>query len=347
MRPATIPRTMTDEPLISRFDALLCDLDGVVYAGPDAIDGGPESLNRAVETGVPVMYVTNNASRPPAAVAEHISELGAPTQESNVASSAQAAAKLLAGRLPEKAKVLITGAQALADEISAVGLTPVWSQSEEPVAVVQGFNPKLGWEQLAEAAYTLADESVLWCATNTDLTIPKERGIAPGNGTLVAAVAAATGREPIVAGKPQAPVFLEAAERANSQRPVVVGDRLDTDIRGAHAAGMESIEVFTGVDTPETVLRACDQERPTYLLGNLRELFEAYPDPQVSREDNSDQEVTATCRDAIAVARDNGVRIQAPENSLDGWRAACAAWWALHPDAETPTDPEVTWEAAR
>lgn len=335
-----ISRTMTDEPLIRRFDALLCDLDGVVYAGPDAIDGGPESLNHAVEMGVPVMYVTNNASRPPAAVAEHISQLGAPTRASSVASSAQAAAKLLAGRLPENSRVLITGAQALADEISAVGLTPVWSQAEDPAAVVQGFNPQLGWEQLAEAAYTLADESVLWCATNTDRTIPKERGIAPGNGTLVAAVAAATGREPIVAGKPQAPVFHEAAERARSRRPVVVGDRLDTDIRGAHAAGMASIEVFTGVDTPETVLRACDRERPTYLLGNLRELFAVYPEPQVTHEDH---DVTATCRDATAVARENAVTVRASENSLDGWRAACAAWWALHPEAEAPTDPDVTW----
>ena len=137
------------------------------------------------------------------------------------------------------------------------------------------------------------------------------------------------------------------AERAKSQRPVVVGDRLDTDIRGARAAGMESIEVFTGVDTPESVLRACDQERPTYLLGNLRELFDAYPDPDVTPGEYEDQEVTARCREAVATARDNGVQIHAPENSLDGWRAACAAWWGLHPDAESPTSPEVTWEAAR
>ena len=334
---------MTVEPLIRRFDALLCDLDGVVYAGPEPIDGAPESLNRAVDSGVPVMYVTNNASRPPAAVAEHISALGVPTEESNVASSAQAAAQLLAEKLPAAAKVLITGAQALADEISGVGLRPVWSQADGPVAVVQGFNPELGWNQLAEAAYTLADHSVLWCATNTDRTIPKERGIAPGNGTLVAAVAAATGREPIVAGKPQAPVFHQAAERAGSTRPVVVGDRLDTDIRGAHAAGMDSIEVFTGVDTPDTVLRACHDERPTYLVATLRELFDVYPDPQVTQNGH---EVTATCREAVAVARDNSVTVRAADHGLDGWRAACAAWWTLHPRAEVPTEPELSWETA-
>lgn len=335
---------MSDEPLIRRFDALLCDLDGVVYKGPNPIAGAPESLRRAREAGMAVMYVTNNASRPPSAVAEHISRLGAPTTAEDVASSAQAAAKLLAARLPSDAPVLVTGAEALADEIRAVGLVPVSSQGENPVAVVQGFSPDLGWEQLAEAAYTLADESVLWCATNTDRTIPRDRGIAPGNGTLVAAVAAATGREPLVAGKPQAPVFHEAAQRVGSTRPAVVGDRLDTDIRGAHAADMESIVVFTGVDTPDTVLRACAEERPTYLVGNLEELFEAYPDPQVTEDDDH---VAAVCRQARAVARGSSVTVTAPEGELDGWRAACAAWWSLHPVAEQPTDPDVEWNARR
>ncbi|MBX7557493.1 HAD family hydrolase, partial [Streptomyces sp. tea 10] len=162
-----------DATLIERFDALLCDLDGVVYAGPHAIDGAPESLKRVKDSGRAVMYVTNNASRSPEAVAEHISSLGAPARTQDVVSSAQAAAALLAERLPRSAKVLITGAQALADEIRAVGLTPVTSQDEQPEAVVQGFDPHIGWEHLAEAAFTLADDAVLWCATNTDRTIPK------------------------------------------------------------------------------------------------------------------------------------------------------------------------------
>ncbi|CAL8897334.1 HAD-IIA family hydrolase [Kocuria varians] len=323
------------QALVERFDALLCDLDGVVYAGPNAIDGAPESLRRVREAGRAVMYVTNNASRPPSAVAEHISSLGAPTTVDSVVTSAQAAAALLADRLAPSTRVLVTGATALADEIRAVGLVPVRTQDEEPGAVVQGFDPHLGWADLAEAAFTLADESLLWCATNTDRTIPRERGIAPGNGTLVSAVAEATGRKPLVAGKPEAPIFTEAADRVGARRPVVVGDRLDTDILGAHNAGMESIEVLTGVDGPENVLAAAPEQRPTYLLGTLRELFGPYPRVDVDREEGR---VSARCGAARAEVASGVVTVTAPREDLDGWRAACAAWWAENPhDAAAPT----------
>lgn len=159
--------------LLDAHDAILSDLDGVVYAGPLAIEGAPDALNRAQDAGVQVAFVTNNASRSVDAVAEHLVELGVTTDAEHVISSAQAAAELLAAQLPAGAKVLITGAQALADCVQAAGLTPVRSQHDEPVAVAQGFNPKMVWEDLAEAAYTLADKSVLWVASNTDFTIPK------------------------------------------------------------------------------------------------------------------------------------------------------------------------------
>ncbi|WP_366939341.1 HAD-IIA family hydrolase [uncultured Kocuria sp.] len=328
-----------DRPLVERFDALLCDLDGVVYAGPHAIDGAPVSLHRARESGCAVMYVTNNASRPPAAVAEHITSLGAPTTAEDVVTSAQAAAALLADRLAPSARVLVTGATALAEEICAVGLVPVRTQGEEPHAVVQGFDPHLGWEELAEASFTLADDSVLWCATNTDRTIPRERGIAPGNGTLVAAVAEATGREPLVAGKPEAPIFREAAGRVGAARPAVVGDRLDTDILGAHNAEMESIEVLTGVDGPASTIAAPPAQRPTYLLGTLRELFEPYPSVAVERRAGR---VRARCRGAGADVANGVVVVTAPRDDLDGWRAACAAWWAENP--HEAAEPAVQWQ---
>ena len=177
------------ETLLSGYDALLSDLDGVVYAGPFAIPGAPEALNRAEDSGTPVVFVTNNASRSVDSVAEHLRELGVKTRADRVVSSAQASAALLAQQLPAGANVLVTGTDALANCVREAGLTPVRSQHENPVAVVQGFNPRLIWEDLAEASYTLVDEQVLWVATNTDKTIPKERGQAPGNGTLVAAVA--------------------------------------------------------------------------------------------------------------------------------------------------------------
>lgn len=325
--------------LLDAHDAILSDLDGVVYAGPFAIDGAPEALNRAQEQGVPVAFVTNNASRSVDAVAEHLVELGVKTDAEHVISSAQAAAELLKAQLPTGAKVLITGAQALADCVAAAGLTPVRSQAEEPVAVAQGFNPKIVWEELAEAAYTLADEKVLWVASNTDFTIPKERGIAPGNGTLVGAVATATGRKPLVAGKPESPIFVTAAQKLGSTSPVVVGDRLDTDIQGGNRAQMASAVVMTGVETYASILAAISIERPTYIIETLDGFFADYPQIEVTAQPGG---FTAQGAGFTAVASDTELTVTGEGTEVDSWRIACAAWWAAHPDVtDAPLAPEV------
>lgn len=326
---------MSDAQLISRFDALLSDLDGVVYAGPHAIPGAVESLQRLAGIGVGLGYVTNNASRTPAQVAAHLRELGAPAEDHQVVSSSQAAAELLASLLPAGAAVLITGSPALAHEIELVGLKPVHGAEDEPVAVVQGFNPGIGWKDLAEASYVVAG-GALWVATNTDMSIPQARGMAPGNGTLVAAVAAATRQTPLVAGKPEAPLFHAAAKRLSAERPLVVGDRLDTDILGGNKAGFATVAVLTGVDTLETILAAKTDERPGYIIHDLTGLYEPYPD--VEGDDG-----TYRCGDASASVDGSGVRVRGDKASLDSWRAACAAWWAAHPHAAEPTAPGLEW----
>lgn len=322
--------------LLAAHDAILSDLDGVVYAGPYAIEGAPQALNRAQEAGVPVAFVTNNASRSVEAVADHLIELGVKTDPEHVISSAQAAAELLKAQLPAGAKVLITGAQALADCVAAAGLSPVKSQADQPLAVAQGFNPKLVWEDLAEAAYTLADPKVLWVASNTDFTIPKERGIAPGNGTLVGAVATATGRSPQVAGKPESPIFITAAQKLNSKRPVVVGDRLDTDIQGGNRAKMATAVVMTGVETYQSILAAIPLERPTYLLEDLKGFFEDYPEIQVQAKATG---MSAQGAGWYAEVRGDELTIRGEGSEIDSWRVACAAWWAAHPDASAPVSP--------
>lgn len=332
------------ETLLSGYDALLSDLDGVVYAGPYAIPGAPEALNRAENTGTPVVFVTNNASRSVESVAAHLRDLGVNTHPERVVSSAQAGAALLAKQLTAGANVLVTGTEALADTVRAAGLTPVTSQADQPVAVVQGFNPNMIWEDLAEASYTLADKTVLWVATNTDLSIPKERGIAPGNGTLVAAVAAATGRTPQVAGKPEAAIFDTAAASVGAKNPVIVGDRLDTDILGAHQAGMPGALVLTGVQTYTDVIAAVPEQRPTYILRTLNDFFEAYPQIEVIYEG---YETTAYGPRWQASVQGRTVRMHPPEgfdtptdpavfagsdDEAEAWRVACAAWWAAHPN---------------
>ena len=326
---------MTNVSLISRFDALLADLDGVVYAGPHAIPGAVESLRQLSGLGIGLGYVTNNASRSPAQVAAHLRDLGAPADDDQVVSSSQAAAELLASRLAPGSRVLITGSPALAQEIELVGLVPVYGQDEDPVAVVQGFNPEIGWKHLAEAAYVVS-AGAFWVATNTDMSIPQARGIAPGNGTLVAAVTAATGQTPLVAGKPEAPLFHSAAKRLGAERPLVVGDRLDTDILGGNNAGFATVAVLTGVDSRQSILAARAAERPDYIIETLPDLHRPYP--EVTHDDG-----TYTCGRASARVANGAVGIIGSKDDLDAWRAACAAWWAATPDAPVAQAPKLAW----
>ncbi|WP_035810125.1 HAD-IIA family hydrolase [Curtobacterium sp. S6] len=326
--------------LISSYDAILSDLDGVVYAGPDPIDGAVESLNKASETGVAVAYVTNNASRSVQTVADHLSSLGLSVDADHVVSAAQSAARLAADQLGAGAPVAICGSQALAECAREVGLRVV-GFDESPRAVLQGFDPGLGWQDLAEASYTLANPSIRWIVSNTDLTIPKERGIAPGNGTLVNAVAAATGRAPEIAGKPGAAIFRTIMARLGVSDPVVVGDRLDTDILGANNAQLPSIAVMTGVQTWADIVNARTDERPTYVVGNLRELFDPYDQPRL---DEVDGQVTAVIPDLVtATVQEDRVRIDAHESATETLigRTAAAAWWAAHPETEEATSARM------
>ena len=338
---------MKQESLLAQYDALLSDLDGVVYAGPYAIEGAPEALNRAEDNGVPVVFVTNNASRSVESVAEHLRDLGVRTRAERVVSSAQAGAALIAQHVPAGSKVLVTGTEALANCMRDAGLEPVHSQGDNPVAVVQGFNPKLSWEDLAEAAYTLADQSVLWVATNTDQTIPQERGQAPGNGTLVAAVGVAVRRTPLVAGKPEAAIFETAAQSVGASKPIIVGDRLDTDILGANKAHMAGALVLTGVQTYQDVISAVPEQRPMYILRTLDDFFEPYSKIEIFYEG---YETVAHGPSWSAVVRGNTVQFTGPEAfdaegftgseaEAEAWRVACAAWWAAHP--EQGMNPEI------
>lgn len=338
---------MPTDALLARYDALLSDLDGVVYAGPYAIKGAPEALNRAEEElNIPVIFVTNNASRSVESVAEHLRDLGVHTRAERVVSSAQAGAKLLAQHVPAGSKVLITGTEALTDCVREAGLEPVRTEAEGPVAVIQGFSPKMGWEDLAEAAYTLANPEVLWIATNTDQTIPKERGQAPGNGTLVAAVATAARRTPLVAGKPEAPIFQAAAQAVNSSHPIVVGDRLDTDILGANNAKMDAALVLTGVQTYRDVIETVPEQRPTYVLRTLEDFFVPYPEIEVLFEG---YEVIAYGPTWQARVRGEKLVLSGPENldestfvgsasEAEAWRVAYAAWWAANPEQAAVPD---------
>jgi glycerol 3-phosphatase-2 len=273
----------TTDTLSAVHDIAMLDLDGVVYRGPDAVPGAAEALAGARERGLRLAYITNNASRTADQVAEKLVAMGLPVIAADVVTSAQAVAHLMADALPRGSAVLVIGGEGLRTPLEGRGLRCVTSLDDEPVAVVQGFHPDIGWADLAEAAYAV-QSGLPWYASNTDMTVPTARGIAPGNGSLVQAVRNATGVEPIVAGKPERALFDETVARVGGESPLMVGDRLDTDIEGAIGAGIASLAVLTGVSTLQDLVDAGPGHRPTYVAADLRGLDEVHLDVKVGGE---------------------------------------------------------------
>ena len=315
------------DPLSSHYDVALLDLDGVVYTGGVGIPGAAEALVKATGDGMRLAFVTNNAYRTPSAICAQLTSLGVPAHPADVVTSAQAAARLLAELLPAGSAVLVIGGTFLRAAVRERGLRPVSSAAAKPAAVVQGYAPDIGYADLAEG--TLAVEAgALFVATNADPTLPTPRGPQPGNGSMVQVIANATGVKPQVAGKPEPPLHAESVQRTGAKRPLVVGDRLDTDIAGACRMGTDSLLVLTGVTTRAGVLLARPGERPSYLAEGLAGLLG--PHPEVSAADGG-----YTCRGWTA--RTGSLELTGSGDHMDGLRALAAAAWS---------GPDLTPEAA-
>ncbi|MCA1190220.1 MULTISPECIES: HAD-IIA family hydrolase [unclassified Saccharopolyspora] len=313
--------------LLDHHDAVLLDLDGTVYRGGQLAPGADEAIEEVRRKCVQVRYVTNNASKPAQAVADHLNALGLQATADEVSTSAQAGAALLAEQLPTDAKVLVVGSEALAAEVEQLGLTPVRENADEPVAVVQGHSPDTGWWNLAEACLAIR-AGATWVACNADATLPTERGELPGNGSMVAALRAATGQEPQVAGKPERPLLDRAVSSARAGRPLMVGDRLDTDISGAVRSGMPSLMVLTGVGTPADALFAPVELRPEHIADDLRGLH--LPHEVSAVGDQPDWKVrVADGVLELSAASDRPESSGTREHALGALRALCAAWWPV------------------
>ncbi|WP_129668153.1 HAD-IIA family hydrolase [Phytoactinopolyspora endophytica] len=328
--PAPSAHDVDGRTLAEAYDVALLDLDGVVYIGSTPVEHAAEALKRVRAGGMGLAFVTNNASRPPAAVAAHLTDIGVTAFETEVITSAQAAARLLAEDLPAGAKVLVVGGEGLNVALREQGLTPVGSLDEDPVAVVQGFAPGVDWRALAEAAYAV-QRGLPWVASNLDRTIPTACGLAPGNGMLVEAVQVAVGRAPVAAGKPEPPMHREAVLRSGASRPLVVGDRLDTDIEGAFRAGVDSLLVLTGVTGPEELVFAPAEHRPTYVGYDLRSLHERPGALDVAAGQRTCGEWSAAVESNRLVMWHEQSKGGHPDG-LDALRAACGAVWSAGPD---------------
>jgi glycerol 3-phosphatase-2 len=323
------PRGCAD-PLDTAYDVALLDLDGVVYLGGTAIPGAAESLRKAQAAGMRLAYVTNNAFRTPAAIAALLTSFGAPATVQDVVTSAQAAARLLAERLPAGAPVLVVGGNGLRTALRERGLRPVSTALDRPQAVVQGYSPDVSYSMLAEGGLAVA-AGALFVASNGDLTLPGRRGSQPGNGALIQVIATATGVQPLVAGKPEPPLHRESVLRTGAKHPLVVGDRLDTDIEGAHRVGADSLLVLTGVTTPAEAVLAPPSQRPTYLAEDLAGLLE--PHPEIKSQDGK-----FSCGGWTASSAQGQLKLSGDGERIDGLRALCAAAW---------TTEGVTAESAR
>lgn len=322
----------SDVPLCEAHDLVMLDLDGVVYVGGDAVDGAAAALDGAVRSGARIAYLTNNASRPATAVAEHLRTLGMPVHDDGeVVTSAQAVARLMADALPLRGRVLVIGGDGLRQPLEDVGLVCVDSLDDNPAAVVQGFHPDLGWAQLAEAAYAVGT-GLPYYASNLDLSIPTPRGTAPGNGSLVQAVVNVTGRRPIVAGKPERPLFDETLRRTGARHPLMVGDRVDTDIDGATALDIPALAVLTGVSDLAVLASLEPGRRPGYVAHDLRGLVEPHDAVELEGDE-------ARC--GVARARrddDTVVLVEGEPDATASVRAVLGLAWALVDGGGSPVD---------
>jgi HAD superfamily hydrolase (TIGR01450 family) len=313
--------------LAQQYDCLLLDLDGTVFRGHELTEGAADSLDKAPGRK---LFVTNNASRSADEVADHLRDIGLQATADDVVTSAQSAAHVLATQLEAESRVLVVGTDALADEIAAVGLRPVRVFDDQPHAVVQGHSTETGWVNLAEAALAIR-AGALWVAANIDSTLPTERGLLPGNGSMVAALKTATDAEPQVAGKPSPTLIKDALARGDFRAPLVVGDRLNTDIAGANAAELPSLLVLCGVNSARDAVHAVREHRATYIGFDLRSLHQdaevlaVAPQPAWHVE-TGDTSVT------VSAGRDDDAG-----DDLSIVRAVANAVWALDGDAQAVT----------
>jgi len=304
------------------YDLIMLDLDGVVYVGPDAVPGAADHLRRAREGGAHLAFVTNNAARPPHTVADHLTRLGVEAAPADVVTSAQAAARMARERLAPGGRVFLLGGPGLEEALTEEGLQAVQESDPPPDLVVSGYGPDLRWSTIMRGAMLVRD-GVPWIAANTDRTVPLPDGIGPGHGALVELVARFAGVEPAVAGKPARPLLDETIRRVGGDRPLMVGDRLDTDLAGARVAGVRGLLVLTGVTGLAELVAADPAERPHHVAVDLGGLFEAHPAVVASADGGVDLGGWRVQVDAEGelVATGDG-------SPSDWWRAVAVAAWA-------------------
>jgi len=332
----------SEAPLCESYDGALMDLDGVAYHGADPVEHAAASVTAAQQAGMRTAFITNNASRTPASVADQLTSLGFTADASMIMTSAMDVVALMKERLEEGAKVLVVGGEGLTEAVANGGFQAVPSADDDPVAVVQGFAPTVGWAQLSEAVYAIA-KGAQFFASNLDATLPTERGFALGNGSLVKAVEHATRTRATAAGKPLPGIFTRGAALIDAERPLGIGDRLETDVAGANGAGLPCLHVLTGVHQARDVILAPKGQRPAYLARDLRGLVEPHPLPKHHADGTWTCGFSQTARASRqGVLSLDDIEITEPVTvTVDSYRALAAAAWD-YAGNNVLTCPEIT-----
>ena len=232
--------------LAERYDCILFDLDGVLYRGEQTITSAPPTMARLRELGVRVVFLTNNSSRTPRQVADKLRTHGIDADPEEVVTSALATAEMLAERGGGRAFVI--GMDGVREALADAGIQIVDGRSGDADLVVVGFDANATYDALKTASL-LVERGARLVATNADASFPAADGLWPGAGALLAVITTTTGVRAEIVGKPFASLFEFGLRRGGGGRPLVVGDRLDTDIEGAIDLGWDTMLVLTGVST--------------------------------------------------------------------------------------------------
>jgi HAD superfamily hydrolase (TIGR01457 family) len=255
--------------LVDAYDTVLFDLDGVLYRGPETIPGAPGAVEEVRRRGVRVAFVTNNSSRTPEQVAGKLAGHGVEARVEEVITSAMATAELLGPA--DGRTAFVVGEDGIREALRDAGFALVDEDADRADIVCVGVDTHVTYARLRTAAL-LVERGARLIATNADASFPAPDGLWPGAGAVLAAITTTIGHGPeAIAGKPHPPLLRTALDRIGGRHPLVVGDRLDTDIDGAAAVGWDSLMVLTGVSTEADLLGA--PNLPSHLGATLDALF--------------------------------------------------------------------------
>ena len=249
-----------------KYRAYLIDLDGTMYKGTEKIPAASEFVRQLQKKGLPYLFVTNNSTQTPEAVAEKLRSFDIPAEKEQVFTTALATAEFVSERWPDS-RIYFIGEEGLAKAIKDQGFRLA---KEDADVVIIGLDRKVTYEKFAVACLAIRNGAT-FISTNGDVALPTERGLMPGNGSLTALVSTSTQTEPIFIGKPE-PIIIEMALKflgVKKEETLIVGDNYQTDILAGINAGIDTLLVHTGVTTKEDLRRV--KEQPTYTLDSLAE----------------------------------------------------------------------------